>query len=147
MFAKADRNGARSGADRSMPSIIAADMRIVGQVTAQGDVQLDGTVEGDVRAEHLTVGASGVITGEITAESAQVSGTVTGRIRAKTVTLTRTARVKGDIAHESLSIEAGARFEGQVARLDTAKTANGGIRATPASDVDIPAIVPVPKTA
>ena len=129
-----------------MPSIIASDMRIVGQVSAQGDVQLDGAIEGDVRAGNLTVGASGTITGEISAESAQVSGTVTGRIRAKTVTLTRTARVKGDIQHESLSIEAGARFEGQVARLDPAKAGNGAVHAAPA-EIDIPPVVPAPKPA
>ena len=146
MFAKAERSGPRAAGERSMPSIIASDMRIVGQVSAQGDVQLDGAVEGDVRAGNLTIGASGAITGEISAESTEVSGTVTGRIRAKTVTLTRTARVKGDIQHESLSIEAGARFEGQVARLESTKVGNGAAHAAPA-DVDIPPVVPAPKSA
>jgi cytoskeletal protein CcmA (bactofilin family) len=101
-----------------MPSIIGADMRIVGEVTGQGETQVEGTVEGNVKSGNVTVGSGGTVKGEISAETVLVSGTVTGKIRAKAVTLAKTARVKGDIAHESLAIEGGAQFEGQVTRLD-----------------------------
>lgn len=103
-----------------MPSIVSADMRIIGDVISQGETQIDGTVDGNVKSGTVTVGNVGTVNGEINADTVQVSGTVTGKIRAKTVTLAKTARLKGDIAHENLAIEAGAQFEGQVSRLDQA---------------------------
>lgn len=118
---KASRSGIRNERTDAMPSIIADGMRVTGEVASPGDVQVDGVLEGDVRAGSLTVGPSGHIVGEIAAERVSISGGVTGRIRARSVSLSKTARVKGDIAHESLSIEAGAAFEGQVTRM-TEKT-------------------------
>lgn len=118
---KASRNGIRAGRNDAMPSIIADGMRVVGEVASAGDVQVDGVLEGDVRAGTLTVGPSGQIVGEVAAERVAVSGAVTGRIRARSVSLSKTARVRGDIAHESLSIEAGAAFEGQVTRMEEKK--------------------------
>lgn len=126
MFTKTDKNDKvekmvatpRPVGAQVMPSIIGADMRIVGEVISQGETQLEGTIEGNVKSGNVTVGNAGTVNGEISADTVHVSGTVTGKIRAKTVTLARSARVKGDIAHESLAIEAGAQFEGQVSRLD-----------------------------
>ncbi len=106
-----------------MPSIVSADMRIIGDVISQGETQIDGTVDGNVKSGTVTVGNAGTVNGEINADTVHVSGTVTGKIRAKTVTLAKTARLKGDIAHENLAIEAGAQFEGQVSRLDQADKA------------------------
>lgn len=115
---KASRSGIRNERNDAMPSIIADGMRVRGEVASAGDVQVDGVLEGDVRAGSVTVGPSGRIVGEVAAERVSISGSVTGRIRARSVSLSKTARVKGDIAHESLSIEAGAAFEGQVTRMD-----------------------------
>jgi cytoskeletal protein CcmA (bactofilin family) len=122
MFAKTEKPNGKAAAHGGMPSIVAADMRIKGQIETKGDAQIDGTVEGDVKVQHLVIGATGRIAGEVVAESVQVSGAVEGRIHARTVTLARTAKVTGDIAHESLAIEAGARFEGQVTRLEKPQT-------------------------
>jgi cytoskeletal protein CcmA (bactofilin family) len=105
---------------QAMPSIVSADMRIIGDVISQGETQIDGTVDGNVKSGTVTVGNAGTVNGEINADTVHVSGTVAGKIRAKTVTLAKTARLKGDIAHENLAIEAGAQFEGQVSRLDQA---------------------------
>ncbi|MFO0995212.1 MAG: polymer-forming cytoskeletal protein [Alphaproteobacteria bacterium] len=131
MFTKTEKNDKvekmvatpRPVGAQTMPSIIGSDMRIVGEVISQGETQLEGTVEGNVKCGNVTVGNAGTVNGEISAETVHVSGSVTGKIRAKTVTLTKSARVKGDIAHDSLSIEAGAQFEGQVSRLDQADKA------------------------
>ncbi|MFN0043092.1 MAG: polymer-forming cytoskeletal protein [Alphaproteobacteria bacterium] len=147
MFARGEKNGARFGSGGQMPSIIAADVRIVGQFSSQGDVQIDGTVEGDVRAKTVTIGPTGAITGEVVADSISISGAVNGRLRAKNVSLARSARVKGDIAHESLSIEAGAQFEGQVERLDGVAMPAEGARINANATVSPPSTVAVVKVA
>ena len=83
-----------------------------------GDIQIEGTIEGDVRAHLLTVGESAVIKGEITADDVVVNGCVIGRLRGLKVRLTASARVEGDIVHKTIAIESGAHFEGTVQRND-----------------------------
>lgn len=56
------------------PSLLSADLVIRGNVETSGDIQVEGTVEGDVRAHLLTVGESAVISGEIVAEDVVVNG-------------------------------------------------------------------------
>ncbi len=95
------------------PSILSANLRVVGTLTTDGEIQVDGTVDGDVMAERLTLGETAKVTGNINAELVNVQGEVRGTIRARSVQLARSAKVTGDIWHETLSIEAGAYYEGQ----------------------------------
>ena len=94
------------------PSIIAADMRILGDLETDGDVQVDGQVDGDLRTRSVTIGKSATINGSITGETVNVSGAVNGQINGAKVILASSARVVGDILHDSLSIDAGAFLEG-----------------------------------
>lgn len=116
MFSKANKSA--KGADRPvMPSIISANLRITGNLESEGDIQIDGVVEGDIRSSSLTVSDSATVRGAIEADTVAIAGSVTGQIKAKTVTLQRTARVIADIVQESLSIEPGAYFEGNTRRI------------------------------
>jgi cytoskeletal protein CcmA (bactofilin family) len=101
-----------------IPSIISADMKIVGSVESAGDIQIDGAIEGDVSSRTLTVSDTASVRGSITADTVRVAGTVRGGISGKSVTLTRSAKVEGDIVHQALAIESGASFEGQCKRMD-----------------------------
>ncbi len=101
-------------ASRAGPSIISADVKIVGHVSSQGELDINGTIEGDVRATALTVGETGAVKGEVIAESVVVRGSVEGRIRGRKVQLCTGAKVHGDIYHASLAIEPNAIFEGAV---------------------------------
>ncbi len=95
------------------PSILSADLVITGSIKTQGEVQLDGSVEGDIRAQSLTIGEKAVVKGEIHAEQITVRGKVIGKLRARQIQLASTAHVEGDIVHSTLSMENGAYFEGQ----------------------------------
>ena len=83
-----------------------------------GDIQISGTVDGDIRAHLLTVGEGSTVKGEIVADDIVVHGRVIGRVRGLKVRLTATARVEGDIIHKTIAIESGAHFEGSVTRQD-----------------------------
>lgn len=96
----------------SAPSILSDDLEITGTVIAEGEIQLDGRVEGDVRAGSLTVGEKASVKGEVLADSVVVRGHVIGSVRGRQVTLASTARIEGDITHSALSVESGAFFEG-----------------------------------
>ncbi len=100
------------------PSILSSDLVIKGNLTTTGDVQIEGTVEGDIRAHLLTVGEGATVKGEVVADDVVVNGRVVGRLRGLKVRLTATARVEGDIIHKTIAIESGAHFEGSVQRED-----------------------------
>ncbi len=110
----ASENGPRSG----VPSIISADLKIVGDLNSGGDLQIDGAVEGDITSRSLTIGESAVVHGVLVAETVHIYGSVVGEIRANTVTLSKTAKVAGDITQHSLTMEAGAELIGKLSRLD-----------------------------
>ena len=112
----------RRGATGSVPSIISPDLKIVGNLKSDGEIQIDGTVKGDIKSHMLTVGEQGKIDGSTVAETVRIFGTVSGQVRAKTVRLDKSARVTADITHETLTIEAGAYFEGKVQSLKGASS-------------------------
>jgi cytoskeletal protein CcmA (bactofilin family) len=100
------------------PSVLSSDLTIVGNVRSSGDIQVEGTVEGDVRAQMLIVGESATVKGEVMAEEVVVHGRVVGRLRGLKVRLSASARCEGDIIHKTIAIESGAHFEGSVQRQD-----------------------------
>ncbi len=116
------------------PSILGADLEVVGSVTSEGEVQLDGNVEGDVRAGSLTIGEKAAVKGEVFADKVIVRGRVLGSVRGRQVQLAATARIEGDIIHSALSVEAGAFFEGHCRYAnDPLNPAEGGAAITDAT--------------
>jgi cytoskeletal protein CcmA (bactofilin family) len=106
-------------------SVLSSDLTIVGNMRTTGDIQVEGVVEGDIRAHLLTVGESATIRGEIVADDIVINGRVIGRVRGLKVRLTSTARVEGDIIHKTIAIESGAHFEGSVQRAEDPLAGNG----------------------
>ena len=117
--------------------VLSSDLTVVGNLRTTGDIQVEGTVEGDIRAHLLTVGESATIRGEIVADDIVVNGRVIGRVRGLKVRLTSTARVEGDIIHKTIAIESGAHFEGSVQRQED-PLANG--RPSGTVRLDTPAV-------
>src|ERR1700744_2893168 len=108
----------KTAARGTAPSIISADLTVTGTLVSNGDIQIDGIVEGDVRSTGLVIGEKAEIHGEILAEDITVRGRVIGRIRARKVQLSATSHVEGDILHEAFAVEAGAFFEGNCRHSD-----------------------------
>lgn len=96
------------------PSIISEDMRLTGSIISQGEVQLDGRIDGDIKATHLVIGTTGVVEGIVEATSVIVKGKIIGSLNASEVNIKNNAHVHGDIFHDTLSIEAGAIIEGNL---------------------------------
>lgn len=130
------------------PSILSADLVIHGSTMSEGEVQLDGTVEGDMRAGSLTIGEEANVKGEVVAETVVIRGRVQGSVRARQVQLAATARVEGDIIHATLSIESGAFFDGHCRRSTDPMTDKASARPAAArTDASAPAGAPAaPRT-
>jgi cytoskeletal protein CcmA (bactofilin family) len=99
-------------------SVLSADLHIKGNLKTTGDIQIEGQVDGDIRAHLLTIGEGATVKGELVADDVVINGRIIGRVRGLKVRLTSTARVEGDIIHKTIAIESGAHFEGSVQRQD-----------------------------
>jgi cytoskeletal protein CcmA (bactofilin family) len=105
----------RSGGN---PSVISAELIVRGTLVSAGDVQIDGKVDGDIRAAGLVIGEKAIVVGDVFAEEAVVRGRVEGSIRARRVQLCATCHVEGNILHEAFAVEQGAFFEGNCRHTD-----------------------------
>jgi len=101
------------GSKRGGKTVIAEGLKIVGGVTAEGLVEVNGQVDGELHCTSLILSRKAHVTGTITAERVVVDGRVEGPIQATDVVLKSHAHVVGDIHHRSLTIERGAYFEGR----------------------------------
>lgn len=102
-------------------TIISSDLTIIGNVTSNGNVKLDGTIQGDMYCSSLVVSENGEIKGGIVANDVVVLGKVNGSIRGKRVMLHSSAKVEGDIFHQGIGIEMGTRYDGTLKWTDDPK--------------------------
>ncbi|MAR79592.1 MAG: hypothetical protein CMM18_05130 [Rhodospirillaceae bacterium] len=108
MFSKTNLNGQKAGP----PSIVSVNLNVKGDLKSEGEIQIDGTVDGNVTALSITIGENGSVNGEIISGKILIRGKVKGEIHSQEVQLSKSAHVIGDIHHDSLGIESGAYVEG-----------------------------------
>ncbi|WP_420455061.1 bactofilin family protein [Rubrivirga sp.] len=110
--AKTDRPTANPAEQHN---IIGATTTVEGTLRSSGNVNISGTVDGNVEVEGRTmVMPGGVVEGEVTSTSAEIAGTVHGRVVVtERLVLKASAVIDGDIRTGKLVIEDGATFNGQ----------------------------------
>lgn len=121
------------------PSVIAADLNVLGNIISDGVLDIDGKINGNVRCHTASIRPNGTVKGDVHAEIVHVYGAIEGVIKAKAVMLYATARVVGTIMHESLSIEDGAFVDGKFKRTDKVFIDEDGQIAPPAQQALLPA--------
>lgn len=97
--------------------MIGASIKINGTVTGDENLIVEGTIEGnvDLPKNDLTVGATGKVTADITANTVRVDGQVTGDIAGtEKVIISRSGKVLGNIKAPRVTLEDGAKFKGSI---------------------------------
>jgi cytoskeletal protein CcmA (bactofilin family) len=121
-------------------SVIAAGLRIVGDIKSRSDILVEGRVEGNLQARGLTIAEGARVDGSVMARTAQIHGTLTGDIGAGTVVIGKTAEISGAVLYHSLSVEPGARlevhFQNLKGRAPISDTASPGSAAAAADSAD-----------
>ena len=102
--------------NNSAPSILGRDIVITGDIKTDGDVQIDGRLDGNIKAGNVTIGEQGIINGKINATNVHVRGKITGKVDANSIELAETANVQADLVQDQLMIANGAFFDGKCAR-------------------------------
>lgn len=99
-------------------SSIGAGMRVAGDCSFQDELQVEGTILGDVQAEDnapsvLRVQSGGRIEGTVSADHIVVAGLVVGRVLARErLELVAGGRIEGDVCYKSLEMQPGAVVAG-----------------------------------
>lgn len=110
--------------NNSIANVISSLTTIKGDVISDGDLKIDGVVEGSLNIKgKLVIGQTGVIIGNINCQNADISGKVEGNINVKELLcLQNNSKINGDISIEKLSIEPGAGFTGKCSMASSQKT-------------------------
>jgi len=97
-------------------TVIAAGIRIRGELTGEDPVHLSGTLEGPSNVTALYCVREGArVVGEITAPSIVIEGDVSGQtLVAERVEIGASARVHANLRARTVAIAEGAFFDGQV---------------------------------
>jgi cytoskeletal protein CcmA (bactofilin family) len=96
-------------------SIIAAGTTLKGDITSNGDIRIDGTLQGNIHCTaKVVIGANGVVEGDISGQQADIMGKVSGTIKVKELLqLKGGSQINGNIHSSKLQIEPSANFNGQ----------------------------------
>jgi len=117
-----------------LETVIGADSTITGELVIQGTVRVDGSVEGDIRADWVIVGETGRIRGNVQARMMVVGGRIDGNIDAsEIVELKSKAQIFGEICTAKLTVSEGALFDGQSSMKRKKETSEGQVTTLPAS--------------
>ncbi len=97
-------------------SVLGPTLRFRGELSAQEDLIVQGTVEGSItHTQSLTIGTDGTMKGDIRARVIVIDGKVDGDLYAtESVTIRATAKVKGNVFAPRVGITDGAFFQGQI---------------------------------
>lgn len=95
-------------------NLIGAGTTIEGEIRSNGDIRVDGIINGSVTSKaKVVVGTTGSIEGDINCQNADISGAVKGKLMVvEMLFLKSTAKITGDITSSKLVVEAGASFTG-----------------------------------
>ena len=98
----------------TISSVIDKSMSITGEISFKGKTKIDGTINGNITGEHLILSESGKVIGDIQVSSFICHGILEGDIKANLVTARKGCTIKGKLIAGSLTVEPGARLEGEV---------------------------------
>lgn len=97
-------------------TIIAHGVRVEGEFVSQGNVVIEGEVQGTLHTTgDLRVGEEAKITADVVAANAIISGELRGNLQVSgKLELTASSKIIGDVSADVLSIAAGAQVNGKI---------------------------------
>ena len=97
-------------------SVLAADLKITGEITSSGAIDLMGQIDGTLSARSLVSGTEGRMTGNVSADTVEVKGRLDGKVTCDGFTMRASAQVTADVVYQTVIIESGATIEGSFSR-------------------------------
>ena len=95
-------------------AVIGADAKFAGTISNVRSIEIEGTVEADLTAEKLSIGATGKFTGQVSCDLVVIGGAYDGIMQAGSIWATETAQIAGEIHYQSLQMDRGAALNCRV---------------------------------
>jgi len=97
-------------------TIIGASIKVKGNFHGQGNIIIEGQLEGNLRTEaNLFVGDKAKIVANIEANDAIINGEIKGSLKIhQYLAIGQNAKITGDVNYSEISIERGATINGQI---------------------------------
>ncbi|RPE12447.1 polymer-forming cytoskeletal protein [Chitinophaga lutea] len=115
MFNQSKKGEGKSLMPTSNINLIGSGTSIHGDIECEGDIRIDGRVNGVVTTKaKIVVGPEGEITGDLVCQSADILGKVTGIIKVEDLLFLKgNAVIKGDIYTAHFEMEPSVKFNGR----------------------------------
>ncbi|MDG1645811.1 polymer-forming cytoskeletal protein [Klebsiella huaxiensis] len=96
-------------------TIIASGIRFEGNIIAEGDVDIYGTVNGNIDAKdsQIKIMTGGLVEGNILCRELIIDGGVIGQCNSDTIEIDKNGKITGTLAYRTLAIKKGGVFSGQ----------------------------------
>lgn len=122
-------------------NIIGIGTKITGDVNSNGDIRVDGSLNGKLITKgKVVIGETGKVKGEINCRNSDVEGSIEGKITvSELLSLKTKARINGDIIAGKLAIEPGCQFTGNCDMNAVGATDEGGNRSEKEEKQPVPA--------
>ena len=95
-------------------AVIADGAHFKGQIKNARAIEINGTVEADLKADKVTVGSDGKFVGAINADLVVIAGHYDGNMDAGSIWATATAQIAGKIQYKTLQMDRGAALNCRV---------------------------------
>ena len=102
---------------------ICGNTKIVGNITTQHDIRMDGYLEGKIKTDgKLVIGETGKCSGEVECKCVDISGSFDGILRVSELASLRDKCIfTGELHSDQLSIEPTVRISGQIISPELSK--------------------------
>ncbi len=102
--------------------MIGKGVTITGSIKASNKVIIQGTIDGDIECNNVTINKSGNVKGKIKTETMIVEGKVEGEIDVNTIlNIKSEGRVNGKVFYGEIQIVEGGKLSGEINHRDKDK--------------------------
>ena len=103
-----------SAPSSSKPSILSEGFSFRGEIAAKGAIHVEGSLNGQIQVDELTIGARGQVDGVVTCSSLHIKGKFSGTATCSELIVTSSASVDGHVVYRTLSVQKGASIKGEL---------------------------------
>jgi cytoskeletal protein CcmA (bactofilin family) len=97
-----------------LESLIGVNSQFRGDIDTKGTLRVDGTMEGNIKADWVILGEKSLIKGDIAARGIIIGGRVEGTLKAEEIVEIKSkGQVCGDISTNKLAVAEGGSFDGR----------------------------------
>jgi cytoskeletal protein CcmA (bactofilin family) len=98
----------------SKPSILSEGFYFKGELSAKGAIHVEGSLNGQVQVDELTIGSRGQVDGIVSCKNFHIKGRFAGTATCEELTVTSSATVDGHVVYKTLSVQKGASIKGEL---------------------------------